>query len=350
MNSQCVTVPHLGGPQVLALDTRTVMPAADEAVVRVAAAGVSFGDVLLRAGVIPGGPRPPFVPGFDVVGDVELVGRRVTGLRPGQRVVALLHSGGYAERVCVPAGRLVPIPDRLAPVAVSAAALNYFVAHQMLHRIAKVRTGARVLVHGAAGGVGTAVLQLAARAGVECYGTCSAAKRDVVRGFGGHPIDYRAEDFVSVLRSAPVPGVDVVLDAIGATHFWRSYRVLRRGGRLIGYGQSRAFRDGRADRLAGAVGFLGGIMLPKLWPDGRSTVFYNAWSLEKSQPHAYAEDLAEVVRLLDAGEIAPVVARTMPLREAAQAHRLLERSAVVGKIVLLPGDPPRDLSGDKEQT
>jgi NADPH:quinone reductase-like Zn-dependent oxidoreductase len=337
MDSRFITVPRLGGPEVLAVRTHEVHPAADEAVVRVAAAGVSFGDVLLRVGVIPGGPKPPFVPGFDVVGDVEQVGADVTGLRLGQRVVALLHSGGYAERVSVPANRLVPVPDRLDPVRVSAAALNYFIAHQMLHRVAKVRPGTRLLVHGAAGGVGTAVLQLARLAGVESYGTCSAAKLDVVRDLGAHPIDYRSENFVATLRALPSPGVDVVLDPIGATHFWRSYRVLRRGGVLIAYGQSDAFKNGRADRRAGAIGFLGGIIAPKLVPDGRSTVFYNAWSLDKNQPHAYAEDLAEVVRLLDTGAIEPIVAATMPLQEAGRAHRLLERSAVVGKLVLLPG-------------
>lgn len=340
MDSRFVTVPRLGGPEVLAVHTHEVHPGPDEAVVRVAAAGVSFGDVLLRVGVIPGGPKPPFVPGFDVVGDVQQVGSEVTGLRPGQRVVALLHSGGYAEQVSVPASRLVPVPERLDPVQVSAAALNYFIAYQMLHRVAKVRPGTRLLVHGAAGGVGTAVLQLARLADVESYGTCSAGKKSVVSDLGAHPIDYRSEDFVAVVHALPSPGVDVVLDPIGATHFWRSYRALRRGGVLIAYGQSDAFKNGRANRLAGAVGFLGGIMAPKLVPDGRSTVFYNAWSLDKSQPQAYAEDLAEVVRLLDTGAIKPIVAGTMPLDEAVRAHELLERSAVVGKLVLVPGQAP----------
>jgi NADPH:quinone reductase-like Zn-dependent oxidoreductase len=337
MNSSFITVPRLGGPEVLALDSAEVRPAPHEAVVRVTAAGVSYGDVLLRVGVIPGGPKPPFVPGFDAVGEVEQVGAEVTGLRTGQRVVALLHSGGYAERVAVPADRLVPVPDGLDPVQVAAAALNYFIAYQMLHRVAKVRKGTRLLVHGAAGGVGTAVLQLARLAGVESYGTCSTAKLQVVRDLGGHPIDYRGEDFVATMKALPEPGVDVVLDPVGATHFWRSYRVLRRGGILIAYGQSAALRDGRADKLAGAVGFLGGIMLPKLVPDRRSTLFYNAWSLEKSQPRAYRDDLTAICELLAAGEIKPVVDRTLPLREAAEAHALLERSAVVGKIVLLPG-------------
>jgi NADPH:quinone reductase-like Zn-dependent oxidoreductase len=336
MDSQFIAVPRLGGADVLSLRTGEVRPGPGEAVVRVEAAGVSFGDVLLRVGVIPGGPKPPFVPGFDVVGEVAELGSGVRGLRPGQRVLALLHHGGYAQRVAVPADRLVPVPDGLDPVQVAAAALNYFVAYQMLHRIAKVRARTRLLVHGAAGGVGTAALQLARLAGVETFGTASAAKLDVVRTFGAEPIDYRSTDFVAKLRALPEPGVDVVLDPVGGTHFWRSYRVLRRGGILVAYGQSDAFRDGQARKLAGAVGFLGGIMLPKLVPDGKATLFYNAWSLEKSQPRAYHEDLAEVLRLLAAGDIKPVLDRTMPLAEAAKAHELLERSAVVGKIVLVP--------------
>jgi NADPH:quinone reductase-like Zn-dependent oxidoreductase len=299
----------------------------------VQAAGVSFGDVLQRVGMIPGGPKPPYTPGYDLTGVVEEVAEPGP-VEPGQRVTALVREGGYAELVTVPVDRLVPVPDGLPATDVAAVALNYFVASQMLHRVARVSAGQRVVVHGAAGGVGTAFLQLARLAGVEAYGTASAGKLDLVRELGGIPIDYRAQDFVAVVRGLPGGGVDAVFDPVGGPHFRRSYRALKRGGILVGYGQGEAMRDGRAHRGAAVAGFLGGVVLPKLVPDGRRTTFYNAWSLEKSQPSAYREDLAGVLELLRTGAIRPVLARTVPLADAARAHELLERSAVRGKIVL----------------
>ncbi|MGW0736588.1 medium chain dehydrogenase/reductase family protein [Streptomyces sp. NPDC002851] len=346
-----ITVTRIGGSEVLEACTEPLQaPPPGHARVRVVAAGVSYGDILLRNGVIPGGPKAPFVPGFDITGVVDAVGDGVTGLAEGDRVVALIRKGGYAEQLTVPAERLVPVPEETDLVRLAAASLNYFIALQMLNRVAGASAGAsagadgakRVLVHGAAGGVGTAVLQLARTSGVEVYGTCSAAKHDLVASLGGHPIDYRTENFVDVIRSLPDGGgVDAALDPIGGAHFNRSYATLRRGGILIGYGQSAALVDGKAKLSIGARGMLGGIFGPKLLPDGRRTLFYNAWSLEKKQPHAYREDLLEVVRLLDEGTIAPVIADVLPLSQAGQAHKLLEESAVRGKIVLVTDEEAR---------
>ncbi|HEY7432644.1 MAG TPA: medium chain dehydrogenase/reductase family protein [Streptosporangiaceae bacterium] len=335
--SRFVSAVRRGGTEVLRVCTRErplELPPG-HALVQVIAAGVSYGDVLLRAGVIPGGPRPPFTPGFEVAGTVEKIGDGVTGLRPGQTVVALLRSGGYADYLSVPADRLVPVPARVDPLDAAAAALNYFIATQMLHRVAGVSRGDHVLVHGAAGGVGIAFSQLGRLAGVVTHGTASAAKHDLVRDQGGWPIDYHTENFVQVVRKRTGgQGVSAVFDPIGGGHFRASYRALRRGGHMIGYGQSAAFRDGQARLRTGAWGMLGGIVAPKLIPDRRSTTFYNAWALEKSSPHAYAEDLGTVMRLLADHRIQPVIAETIPLAKAARAHELLERAAVRGKLVL----------------
>jgi NADPH:quinone reductase-like Zn-dependent oxidoreductase len=328
-------VSRRGGPEVLELvNVDLPPPPPGYVVVRTAAAGVSFGDVLLRVGVIPGGPKLPFVPGYDVTGEVEAVGEGVVAPRPGQLVTALIRSGGYAERVVVPAVRLVPVPAGLDLRLVAATSLNYFVARQMLRRVAAVRAGDEVLVHGAAGGVGSALLQLAALDGVRCHGTSSAAKRDAVTRLGARHIDYRRDDFVALMRERPGGGVAAVFDPVGGGTFGRSYRALRRGGVLVCYGQSAALRNGSAHRLTGARGVLVGILVPKLLPDGRRSVFYNAWCLERTQPQAYRDDLTELLAMLAEGKIAPTVARTMPLPEVAEAHRLLESSAVVGKIVL----------------
>jgi len=329
-----VEVTRRGGPQVLALCTGELRPpGTGEARLAVAAAGVSYGDVLLRAGVIPNGPKPPFTPGFAVAGTVESVGDGVRGLSAGQPVVALLPRGGYTSGALVPAARLVPVPPGLAPEQVAAAALDFFVAHQMLRRVAHCEPGQRIVVHGAAGGVGQALLQLARRGGVAVIGTSSAVKRDLVTGLGAEHVDYREADLWTALGRLAPDGVDAVFDPIGGRHFWRSYGLLRRRGVLVGYGQSAALRDGRRDLRTGAIGFLGGIVLPKLLPDGRSTVFYNAWSLERRLPEAYREDLVHVLELLADGEVRPPLFRRLPLADAATAHELVG-SSVVGKVVL----------------
>lgn len=302
--------------------------------VRVEAAGVSYGDLLFQRGVVPGGPKPPFTPGCDVTGIVDSVGSGVKGLRPGERVCALVASGGYSAVINVPADRLVAVPGGLTAFQAAGVALNYFIAHQMLHRVARVRSGGRILVHGASGGVGVALLQLTRLTGnVHVWGTCSAANAGVVRDNGADPIDYRESDFVRVVRAAG-GRLDAAFDHIGGIHFLRSYRLLRRGGKLVGYGQNAALRDdGRPDMRVGAVGFLGGIAAPKLFPDGRTTAFYNAWSLEKKQPAAYREDLSAVLGLASAGEIAPRSTIVLPLEDADEAFRMLEKGAQ-GKIVL----------------
>jgi NADPH:quinone reductase-like Zn-dependent oxidoreductase len=336
MDGRYIFAERAGGPGVLEFRKRQIAPPQpNEVLVRVQASGVSGGDPLFRAGAVPVGPKPPFTPGFDVTGIVESVGREVTGLRPGQPVTALVKGGGNTEYISLPADRLVMVPDDLHPTVVAATMLNYFIAHQMLHRIAELKPGQRIIVHAAAGGVGIAVLQLARLAGIECFATSSGGKRDTVTQLGAHHIDYQKEDFVEVIRAQASEGLDAALDPIGGTQFQRSYRLLRRGGILIGYGQSQVMKDGKVSKVRGAVGLLTGIVGPKLVPDGRSTTFYNAWSLEKSRPQAYREDMQEVLRLLKNGEIEPIIAETMPLADTAKAHEMLERASVVGKIVLL---------------
>lgn len=336
MTHRYVNVPRYGGADVLELETRsTPSPGPGEALVRVVAAGVSFGDVLLRVGVIPVGPKPPYTPGYDITGVVESIGEGVTEPRVGQLVTGLVPSGGYAEFLTMPAHRLVPVPDGLAAVEVSAIALNYFVAYQMLHRIAQVKAGQSVLVHGAAGGVGTALLQLAALADVDVHGTSSAGKKNVVTRLGAEHIDYSRVDFVGVMRV--FGGAHAVFDPVGGAHFLRSYRSLRSGGVLVGYGQSDAMVQGRPRKSVAILGFVGGLFLPKLIPDGKRTTFYNAWSLEKKDPDAYRTDLGKILDLLAARKIDPIVAHTLRLDDAAKAHELLERSAITGKIVLETG-------------
>src|SRR5690242_17866561 len=232
-----VVVTHYGGPDELRLiDEECPEPKDDEVRVRVLAAGVSLPDVMMREGIHPETPSVPFTPGWDVVGVVDRLGERVAGLEPGELVAALPITGAYTEFVCLPQRELVPVPSGLDAAEAVSLVLNYVTAYQMLHRSAHVRPGQRVLIHGAAGGVGTALLQLGRRAGLEMYGTCSSRGAPAVSEMGAIPIDYQHQDFVEETHRLTCEGVDVVFDPIGGTHLWQSRKAIRPGGRVVGYG------------------------------------------------------------------------------------------------------------------
>jgi NADPH:quinone reductase-like Zn-dependent oxidoreductase len=331
-NSRQIRVVAYGGPEVMQLHFFDLgKPAPGEALVRIHFAGISRGDVYHRRGIIPNAAKPPYVPGYAFSGTVEAVGQGVNSLRPGQAVVAIVCSGAYSERIRIPADRLVVAPAGVDLAAAAAAALNYFIAIQMLERIANVRAGQSILVHGASGGTGIALLQLAQIMGVAVWGTCSKAKFELVERYGGRPIDYRAQQFEDAIHSSQ-PGVDAVFDPIG--HFRRSYKILRKGGVMVAYGLSDSLRNGKPDRWVATKAFVGGILLPKLMPDGKRTVFYSAFNLEKSQPKAYAQDLGRVLELLAQGKIDPLVMRRFPLAQVKEAETLLEQGRVTGTLVL----------------
>jgi NADPH2:quinone reductase len=167
-------------------------PRDGEVRIRVLAAGVSLPDVMMREGIHPETPRLPFTPGWDLVGVVEGLGGGVSGIEPGQMVAALPIHGAYADYVCLPQSELVAVPAGLDPGEAVSLVLNYVTAYQMLHRCAKVRPGQRVLIHGAAGGVGSALLQLGGLAGLQMYGTSSSRGVSAVSDLGGIPIGLSA--------------------------------------------------------------------------------------------------------------------------------------------------------------
>jgi NADPH:quinone reductase len=205
-----VVVDHYGGPDVLrAVEEDDPRPGPGEIRVRVVAAGVSFTDAQLRAGTYLGVPKPPFTPGYELVGVVEELGPGCSRLKVGDRIGALTVWGADAERVCVPEANAVEVPDDLDPAEVVSLVFTYMTAYQLLHRTAKVKRGETVLVHGAAGRVGTAVLELGAVAGLRMYGTCSARDRAAVERLGAVAIDYRTEHFLARVRKLPGKGVDV---------------------------------------------------------------------------------------------------------------------------------------------
>src|SRR5215510_4994124 len=241
-----IIVTHYGGPDALWLvEEACPEPKHGEVRVRVLAAGVALPDLMMREGVHPETPPLPFTPGWDLVGVVERLGDGVAGLDPGQRVAALPISSAYAEFVCLPHRELVPVPSGVDAAEAVSLVLNYVTAYQMLHRSAKVRPGQRVLIHGAAGGVGSALLQLGRLAGLEMYGTCSSRGATTVSSLGGIPIDYQHVDFVKEIHRLAREGVDAVFDGIGGAHIWRSRKALRPGGKVVAYGITSSLRGGR---------------------------------------------------------------------------------------------------------
>jgi NADPH:quinone reductase-like Zn-dependent oxidoreductase len=327
-----VVISRAGRPEVLkVVQEPCPEPAPAEARIRVLCAGVAYGDVLRRAGKLPGAPRIPYTPGYDMVGVVDGLGRGVSRVAVGDRVAAFTETGSYAECICVPERLLVRVPADIDPAIVASVPLNYITAHQMLHRVAAARAGERLLIHGAAGGFGTAALQLGVLAGLELYGTASPRKHDLVRRLGGTPIDYKSQNFVQQIQHLTGDGVDIVFDPIGGRNWRRSFRTLRRGGRLVAFGISSIFDEGALPTYL-AFGYL---LLWKLMPNGKSATFYGINHTHGSNPERCAADLKAIIHLLVEGKIAPVVGCRVPLDEAAEAHRLIEDAAVEGKIILV---------------
>jgi NADPH:quinone reductase-like Zn-dependent oxidoreductase len=337
MKYKQVVITRLGGPEVLkVMETELMDPPSGQVQVKVLAAGVAFTDLSMRYGMYPGVPPLPYPPGYDIVGRVTALGPEVSSVQPGQLVAALTVTGGYSEYLTLPERKLVPVPDGLDPAVAVSLVLSYVTAYQLLHRVAAVKAGQRILVHGAAGGVGTALLQLGKLVGLECYGTASTGKQDYIRALGAVPIDYRTEDFVARVQQLTGDGVDVVFDNVGGAHLSRSRQALRKGGLLISYGFLSSLKDGKANKsiIVKTILILG---LMTLFPVGKRAKFppYDIKVWEKKHPAWFHEDLQTLFRLLQEGKIQPHVARTFPLEQAAEAQELLARGAVTGKIVLV---------------
>ena len=344
MKFKRVVVNHYGGPEALqVVEDECPEPKRGEVRVRVLAAGVSLPDVLAREGVHPETPRVPYTPGWDLVGTVDQLGDGVTGFERRQTIAAMPIHGCYAQYLCVQRRKLVCVPAGLDSAEAVAVVLNYITAYQMLHRSAKAKPGQRMLVHGASGGVGTAMLQLAKLAGVEMYGTCSGSGAAVVRELGGIPIDYKTADFVKEIHRLIGAGVDAVFDGIGGDNLWRSRDALREGGRVVTYGFQAKMRGGRM--ISGSGGRhpiresaeLGRYLICNLFKPGRkSMVPYSIQWLMRLKPAWFRHDLLTLLDLLKEGKIKPLITARLPLEEARRAHEMLGEGGVLGKIVLLP--------------
>jgi NADPH2:quinone reductase len=318
-------------------------PKPGEVRVRVLTAGVSLPDIMAREGVHPETPPVPFTPGWDLVGVVDRLGAGTSGIDLGQRVAALPIHGAYAEFVCLPQRELVPVPAGLDAAEAVSLVLNYITAYQMMYHSAKVHAGQTALIHGAAGGVGSALLQLGRLAGLKMVGTCSSRGAPAVTDLGATPIDYREQDFVKEIHRLADEGVDAVFDPIGGPHLWKSRKALRTGGRVVGYGLRSSIRGeglasdhpGRRQRFRGTALFAWYIACGWLLPGRKRIVPYSIQTLKRLKPELFRQDLTTLFDLLHQQKIKPLIARQFPLVEARHAHELLAKGGVTGKLVLV---------------
>lgn len=338
---RAVWIPKHGRADVLEVrETPDPEPAAGEVRVQVRAAGLNFAEVSARQGLYPDAPKPPCVVGYEGAGVVDRVGEGVESLAVGDRVLYLSRFWGHASAVCVPEGFASRISDQMSFEHAAALPVNYLTAWHMLHEVRRIRPGERVLVHAAAGGVGTAVLQLCRHVeGVTTFGTASAPKHDYAREQGcHHPIDYRTQDYVEeVMRLTDGEGVDLVLDARGGPDWRKGYSLLREAGMLVAFGLANAQPGGKRNLLHALKTLL---QSPRFKPfdllnENRAVAGVNLGTLWHRHDMLSAH-LARLLEAYDAGRIEPHVDATFPFEEAAQAHRRIEQHQNRGKLLLIP--------------
>ncbi|HVU03995.1 MAG TPA: medium chain dehydrogenase/reductase family protein [Polyangiaceae bacterium] len=341
---QAIWIRKHGGPEVLEVrEGPDPEPKAGEVRVRAKAVGLNFAEVSARQGIYPDAPKPPCVVGYEGSGVIDAVGKGVTAWKPGDSVVFLSRFGAHASAVCVREDQLFRMPAQMTYEEGAALPVNYLTAYHMLFVVRRIRPGDTVLVHMAAGGVGTAVLQLCRTVpNVTTIGTASAGKHDYARGHGAtHLVDYRSTDYVEeVRRLTNGQGVDAVLDALGGPDWKRGYSLLKPGGLLVAFGLANAAVAGKRNLLHAATQLLKQPLYTcmKLMDDNRGVAGVNMGHLWDDVPLLTSEALA-LLELYEQGKIRPHVSRIFKFSEAKEAHAELELGKNVGKVVLVPDAP-----------
>ena len=305
--------------------------------IRVLASGLEYTDTLIRRHLYPqtASRRPPFVMGYDVVGEIDQLGDRVSAFQLGDRVADMTVLGSNAAYRTLQASHLTPVPRTLDVAEAATLILSWMTAYQLLHRAGRVQPGQRVLVHGAAGAVGQALLVLGSMAGLRLWGAAHGSHAALIRELGATPIDYQREDFTHVLPG----GFDVVFDGIGEDGYRRSFSALKRGGLLCAYGYSAGVQGHR--HMLTMLMWIARLYLWRWLPGGRRAFFYSINAMRLQHPGWFTEDLKCLLALLGKCAIRPRVAARVSLDEVAEAHRSLEAGGLEGKLVLCPDLSPR---------
>ena len=334
--NRVVQVSRFGGPDGLeVVDAPLPTARRGEVRVRVLAAGLEYTDVVIRRHLYPQTMRrkPPFVLGYDVVGEIDQLGEGVSGFQLGDRVADMTVLGSDAAYRTLRADHLTRVPPGVDPAEAAALILSWTTAYQLFHRTARVQRGQRVLVQGAAGAVGQALLVLGKLAGLEVWGTARGTHAALIRELGATPIDHEREDFTRVLPG----GFDVVFDGIGKDGYGRSLAALRRGGLLCAFGYTAGVQPQR--RPLTILMWLARQYLQSAWQrlrNGKRTRVYSINVMRARHPSWFREDLGHLIGMLATGTIRPRVAERISFPEVAEAHRRLEAGGLEGKLVLCP--------------
>jgi NADPH:quinone reductase-like Zn-dependent oxidoreductase len=342
LRNQVVQVRRFGDPDGLeVVDAPLPTPRRGEVRVRVLASSLEYTDVTIRRHLYAqtAARRPPFVMGYDVVGEIDQLGEGVSGFEVGDRVADMTVVGSNAAYRTLKAEDLVRVPAGVDAAEAAAMILSWTTAYQLLHRTAKVERGQRVLVQGAAGAVGQALLVLGKMAGLELWGTARGEHVALVREFGATPIDYQREDFTRVLPG----GFDVVFDGVGEDGYRRAFAALRRGGQVCAYGYSAQVQP--QHRLLALVGMIVRVYLWRQFlswlPGGKRIHLYSINLMRARHPAWFRQDLERLFGLLATRAIRPRVAERISFDEVAEGHRRIEMGALEGKLVLCPDLPSR---------
>lgn len=331
--NRAVQLAEYGGPECLRIvELQKPTAGVGQVRIRVLASSINYTETLIRRHLYPqtAAYKVPFIMGYDVVGQIDQIGPRVSGFAIGDRVADMTVTGSNATYRILKAEDLTRVPTDVDPAEAATLILSWTTAYQMLHRSARVVRGQRVLMHGAGGAVGQALLSLAALRGIETWGGAKAKYADIIHKLGAHPVDYDREDFTHVLSD----GFDVVFDGIGEDAYRRSFAALKPGGLLVAIGYSAG-----AEAKQGILQSLTNIARLYLWglmPRGKRTRFYSINVMRARHPGWFKQDLGYLLELLKQGRITPRVAERISFSEVPDAHRRLEAGGLEGKIVLCP--------------
>lgn len=343
MRNRRVIISEFGSPDVIRVidEAELPQPQPGEVRIRVEASSAVFTDTVIRRGLYPYlSVQPPFGLGYDIVGVIDALGEGVSQWTVGQRVADIPQLGGNADYICRPASHLLPVPDGLDPAEAVSLILSYVTAYQMLHRVVQVQAGQRILVHGGAGAVGSALLQLGRQAGLDVVATASAGKLDLLRANGAVAVDHGAADYWKQVASHAPNGYDAVFDGVSVANFVGSYNLLSSTGILVSYGAV-----GPASRIAAQtpapgemVKFMFSLVdeiaaVLNAFPDGRSFRPYAINAVLIEHWDWFAADVAQLFSLLATHQIKPVIDERLALSQAAEAHRRVETGQVQGRLV-----------------